>query len=198
MTVKLAPGFIGLMIPLFAALIAGIIRLLPALIRYAPILYRIWFSWKQQTTSNGGVRTVETKFLRLHINLNGIPVEGEVIAGQFTGRQLLSLTRSELDQLIRECSGDQQSRVILQQLRASGNYSQSGYYQHSQSRQKTSSCGRMSKSQALKILGLNPGSTRQDIISAHRKLMQKAHPDHGGTAELAAQINSARDVLLKS
>ncbi|HFD12491.1 MAG TPA: molecular chaperone DnaJ, partial [Crenotrichaceae bacterium] len=55
----------------------------------------------------------------------------------------------------------------------------------------------MSVEQAYKILGLRKNASRKEIIAAHRRLMQKAHPDHGGSDELAAQINAARDVLLK-
>ncbi|RMA78862.1 DnaJ domain-containing protein [Umboniibacter marinipuniceus] len=54
----------------------------------------------------------------------------------------------------------------------------------------------MTRSQALKILGLNDGATPEEIKSAHRELMAKYHPDRGGNEFLAAQINEARDQLL--
>ena len=49
---------------------------------------------------------------------------------------------------------------------------------------------------ALEILGLARGATEAEIKSAHRTLMSRLHPDHGGTAWLAAQLNQARDFLL--
>lgn len=56
--------------------------------------------------------------------------------------------------------------------------------------------GRMSRAQAHEVLGLKPGASSQEIIDAHRKLMQKCHPDRGGNDYLAAQINQAKDTLL--
>ncbi len=54
----------------------------------------------------------------------------------------------------------------------------------------------MSLAEARDILGVAPGATRPEIEAAFRRLMQRAHPDHGGSAGLAAQINAARDRLL--
>lgn len=56
--------------------------------------------------------------------------------------------------------------------------------------------GGLSKEEALSILGLKDGATRQDVIDAHRRLMQKVHPDRGGSDYMAAQINKAKDTLL--
>ena len=64
-------------------------------------------------------------------------------------------------------------------------------------RRPSASAG-MSLSQAREILGLGAGAARKDIIAAHRRLMQRNHPDQGGSNFIAAQINDAKDVLLRN
>ncbi|HYA80062.1 MAG TPA: hypothetical protein VED87_03925 [Methylocystis sp.] len=49
---------------------------------------------------------------------------------------------------------------------------------------------------AFAALGLRSGASRSEIERAYRARMKRAHPDHGGSAQAAARLNQARDLLL--
>jgi DnaJ homolog subfamily C member 19 len=57
--------------------------------------------------------------------------------------------------------------------------------------------GAGSKRNAYRVLGLTEGATVDQINEAHRRLIAKVHPDSGGSSELAAKVNEARDILLR-
>jgi len=54
----------------------------------------------------------------------------------------------------------------------------------------------MSLREAREILGVDESAGRPEIDAAYRRLMRRAHPDHGGSTGLASQLNAARDRLL--
>ena len=61
---------------------------------------------------------------------------------------------------------------------------------------KNQAGGALSRAEALEILELEETPDRAAIVSAHRRLMQKYHPDHGGTEYFATRINAAKERLL--
>ena len=50
--------------------------------------------------------------------------------------------------------------------------------------------------EARGVLGRKPGHKKDAVTQSHRRMMQKVHPDRGGSDYLAAQINKAKDTLL--
>jgi len=56
----------------------------------------------------------------------------------------------------------------------------------------------MSPQEARSILGVGEAAGPAEIRAAYARLIQRVHPDKGGAPGLAAQLNLARDVLLKS
>jgi DnaJ-domain-containing protein 1 len=60
----------------------------------------------------------------------------------------------------------------------------------------SASSGSMSLDEARRILGVGADASRDEIQAAYARLMRSVHPDRGGTAGLAAQLNAARDRLL--
>lgn len=55
----------------------------------------------------------------------------------------------------------------------------------------------LSLSEARAILGVTPEASLQEVKAAYARLIRMAHPDAGGTEGLAAQLNAARDRLIK-
>ena len=56
----------------------------------------------------------------------------------------------------------------------------------------------MGRKEAAEVLGVPENASRDEIVKAHRRLMQRVHPDRGGSDFLAAKINQAKDVLLNA
>jgi hypothetical protein len=139
--------------------------------------------------------TVETRFLRMSLRHDSGEMEGTVLAGQFSGRLLVHLRLEELLTLWRECQADPQSVAVLEAYldRTQG----PDWREYLGGRQEAGArTPVMDRQEAYEILGLPPGATAQAIKAAHRRLMQRVHPDHGGSTYLAARINQAKAVLL--
>ena len=99
--------------------------------------------------------------------------------------------------LLEECSDDEESLALLQAYldRVHGDEwrQQAGPREQ---RQQPGPSDEMNREEALQVLGLSADASEEEIIEAHRRLMQKMHPDRGGSAYLAAKINLAKDTLL--
>lgn len=50
--------------------------------------------------------------------------------------------------------------------------------------------------QARKLLNVEAGASREDILAAHKRLIATVHPDRGGSNGEVHEANDARDLLL--
>lgn len=185
------------------ALIASavpIVYRLSVLLGLVPLLQRL-LSLKQTLKSAAGPSggqssAVQTRYLRMSLNHDTGAMDGEVLEGRFAGQHLNQMRLDELLLLLDECEAhDEQSAAVLRAYldRVHGDRWQD---QRAQTSAEQTDGSRMTRAEAYEILGLAPGASTQEIIDAHRRLMQKLHPDRGGSTYLAAKLNQAKDLLL--
>lgn len=148
--------------------------------------------------SPGRRSTVRTAALEMELDHDTGALSGFVLAGSHEGRQLDEMTLEELLSLGAELAGDDESRQLLEtyldgkfpvwrdDAKADTGRRQAG----------APASGAMTKQEAYDILGLEAGAGTAEIRKAHRRLMQRLHPDLGGSSFLAARINQAKEVLL--
>ena len=139
----------------------------------------------------GAANSVETAFLSMTLHHDSGRMTGSVKAGQFAGRDLATLTLSDLLGLLQECQAADADSVAL--LEAWLDRAHPDWRAEPAAEPRS---GAMTRAEALEILGLAEGADEDAIRAAHRRLMRSAHPDQGGSAWLAARINAARDFLL--
>jgi len=147
--------------------------------------------------STGQASRVRTAFLEMELDHDTGRMHGQVLAGSYQGASLDALDRASLMNLLSEI--DEDSRDLLA---AYLDRREPGWREHAQrdagAGARPSSAGKMREEEAYQILGIQPGASAEEIGRAHRSLIKKLHPDKGGTTYLAARINEAKDVLLRS
>ena len=138
--------------------------------------------------------TVSTDELRMTLVHDSGEMDGEILTGPFAGQRLSSLDLAAL----RTLHGELGAADSLQLLEAYLDRRFPGWSDEATRRRPASAERDMDREQALAVLGLPSGATKEQIVDAHRRLMQKLHPDRGGSDYLAATLNLAKRVLLGS
>jgi hypothetical protein len=148
--------------------------------------------------SAGQTSRVVTDHLEVELDHDTGAITGQVRKGRFAQRELESLAPIEMAQLWQDCRfADPQSAQILEAYLDRVHPSWREDLSRAEGGDGGPASGKMTREQALEVLGLEPGASADDIRRAHRELMMKVHPDHGGSTFLAAKLNEAKDVLLK-
>ena len=141
--------------------------------------------------------TVTTRFLSMELDHATGAMSGRVLEGRFAGRSLRDLPLQDLLELWRECQSDTQSTAVLEAYL--DRHAEAGWRERLRAGPTADSdrdSGAMDRAEAYQILGLQPDASPEQIRAAYRRLIQRVHPDHGGTSYLAARLNWARDLLL--
>jgi len=143
----------------------------------------------------GQASRVRSTYLEMELDHDSGAMRGTIIMGPRAGTALEALDTATLVSLLGEI--DEESRALLA---AYLDRRDPGWREHAQSDaaagQGGTARGPMTHEEAYQILGLQAGASSEEIVSAHRALMKKLHPDLGGTNYLAARVNEAKDTLL--
>jgi outer membrane PBP1 activator LpoA protein len=128
------------------------------------------------------------------INFASGQISGEIITGDLEGKRLNELSTDEIKTLSQQLKEtDKESFVLLQAyLLRSGSTEEQATNNF-----KPDSYNEISEAEAYEVLGISAESTQEEVIKAHKRLMQRLHPDRGGSDYLAAKINAAKDLLIK-
>jgi hypothetical protein len=177
-----------------AAILMPLAMLMPLLIRVRSLLDRY------RPPAAGQTSTVATAFLRMTLDHDTGSMEGTILRGRFAGMRLDELGAADLLALLRECRAEDEEgarllEAYLDRVQPQWREELAGERAGGGARPRSTS-GDMSVDEAYAILGLSAGADAEAIKEAHRRLMVKLHPDHGGSDYLATKINRARDVLL--
>ncbi len=179
-------------------LFAIIAALFPMAQRLLPLI-RAW-PWVRRLLGRGGSGTGGTaagdsdlrgRLLSLTLG-DGQDMDGVVHAGRWKGRRLSALSLEELRELNQYCEKrDPASAALLRAYldrRHGGEWRTTGHAPGDP----------MTREEACAILAVPADADAATITAAHRRLMQRLHPDRGGSDYLASRINAAKKRLLGS
>lgn len=146
---------------------------------------------------------VRSAIIEMELDLASGVIRGTVLAGPDEGKSLDEMSRPQCEALYRLCLRDDPDGARLLEAyfdrrfpgwRTARDGGQDARGHGSQAARRP---GVMSEDEAYEILGLHKGASRDDVVRSHRSLIKKLHPDHGGSTDLAARVNEAKDVLMR-
>lgn len=176
------------------------------LLRFASLAPNLWrlfggqspfgqgFGQPFRSSSDAGpkVSEAETDDVRMMLDHVSGEMQGEVLTGKFVNRSLDTLSEAEIVEFYNSVADDSKRLLTAYIQRYHPNLSAG--QEDTASTESTSDA--MTADRARKVLGVSDTATRDEVIEAHRRLMQKNHPDRGGSEFIASEINLAKQVLL--
>jgi hypothetical protein len=150
-----------------------------------------------------GVSRVRSAIIEMELDRSTGEMRGMVLAGPEEGKTLDQLGRPQCEALYNLCTREDAEGARFLEVyfdrrfpgwRTTRDREQNaGFGQSGRAARQ----GAMSEDEAYEVLGLHKGASRDDVMRSHRSLIKKLHPDHGGSTDLAARVNEAKDVLMR-
>lgn len=196
--VAVATGRANAIFAVLGGLVAAAWRIAPLLLRFYPQIRQLLNKFGVQSPGYTGASKVNTATLSMSLDHRTGRIDGEITAGQFKGQTLSSLTYPELKQFYQICQKQDTEAVRLLEAFIQREFPDkwnNEQWSHGEQSATSDNSG-MTLEEAWDTLGLTPGSSKDDITHAHRKLMSRLHPDKGGSTFLATRVNQAKDRLL--
>ncbi len=203
--VRASGGVLGLMVAVLL-LLRGRIGFAAALAGMAAS-FAGWQKFGQGWTSSfhmpgagpspGRVTTARSAMIEVRLDHDSGNVSGAVLAGAYAGRPLETLARPECLALHETLRRDDPEGVVLLETYLDRRFPGWREADEGQAQTGRGGGGAMTRREAWETLGLEEGASAEEIVRAHRALMKKLHPDHGGSTGLAARVNQAKDVLMQ-
>jgi len=168
----------------------------------APLFVRWQALWNRlknmQGPSSGNRSEVASSWFRMSLDHDTGAMDGMVLQGPRRGRQLSSLSLADLMAMLPDVRVDDPESAALLEAYLDRTYpdwrADDGAAADEAPRAAPS--GAMTRDEAYRILGLEPGAPEDQVRDAYKRLMKKMHPDQGGSSYLAAKINQAKELLL--
>lgn len=182
---------IGVVLAMFVRAFPVLMRLFQAVNLWKTIKAALGVASVQKGPKTGGKSKIESAFLSMTLDHDSGELDGTVKKGVFQGQLLSQLSRDALLALQAEVATDIDSSELLH------TFFERYHADHASSADAGQPpSGDMTRADAITLLELGPDPTNDEIIKAHRRLMQIHHPDRGGSNDIAARLNAAKDRLL--
>jgi hypothetical protein len=169
---------------------------------------RISAPWFRRVANNvraraAGVSRVRSAMIEMELDHTTGQMYGTILAGPDEGKFLDQMIKPQCEALYRLCLRDDPEGARLLEVYLDRRFP--GWRTARDKEHDAGTCytggaarqGAMSEDEAYEVLGLHKGASRDDVMRSHRSLIKKLHPDHGGSTDLAARVNEAKDVLMR-
>ena len=206
--VKLAPGTLE-KVASVAAVVASLAILVRGNVWAALVTFGIglWLLGRASRAGGSAVARRSRKVSRVRSAMIEMDYDhvtgrmiGRIIAGAHEGQALDELDRPQCETVYAMCRRDDGDGARLLEAyldRRFAGWRPAAQADRDAGERRARPSSRMSEDEAYEVLGLRRGAARDEIVRSHRTVMKKWHPDQGGTADLAARANEAKEVLLR-